>query len=75
MHELVHWKVARDYIKKHGKIPDNYLTITAEECEKLLDAIPEKEYTGVSKYAERNARDGRYDEIYAEYMVKKILKE
>lgn len=41
----------------------------------MLAVIPEKEYTEVNKYVRCIVLDGICNEIYAAYMVKKMVKE
>lgn len=79
VHEMLHWKDAQEYILQKGKITDQgkYLRYRIEQDRKMLEklGIGEKEARNISKYAEDMLQLMRYDEVYAEYRTKKIMKE
>ena len=76
-HELFHWSDAQEYIAKYGAIVDQreYIRIIQPSFKKKVDALRKRGYNldEISKYASDKLREGRYDEVYTEYRVKKLL--
>ena len=74
-HEMWHMKQADDFRKNGQAITHenygNYLEKLCKESKKRLDKAGVDAYNvrEISSYAFKNFRDGRYDEVEAEYMV------
>ena len=81
IHELFHWKDAREYVKYHSAITrENYKKYKDhlnENRKKLLDKYGINEYNvnKISAYAEQNYRLREYDEVFTEFRVLDLLKE
>ncbi len=75
-HEMWHMKQEEDFRKQHGEITkENYVQYIEESCErakKVIDRVGITKYNvgGISEYADRMYKRGRYDEVEAEYMAK-----
>lgn len=81
VHELAHWKQAKEYKKLFGEIDSDekylqYKDWARADAKKKLEALPENEYNenNMSKYAREENDFGDFDEVYAEYTVKKSFK-
>ena len=78
LHELIHWKDARDYIKKYGEISDQhkYMRHIIAKHKKAVDKLQKGGYNvkEISKYAKASYQEGRYDEVMTEYRVTQLLK-
>lgn len=67
------------YEKKHNKITQEnyaeYLTVLMAECKAKLDRleISKENISAISAYAVRSYKYGKYDEVEAEYEIKKAL--
>ena len=79
VHELLHWKIAEDYISKHGKINKStykdYDKYCSEFAKQELDSLERKGYNTndiserpVSRYINEKA-----EEVYIEHLTKLIL--
>ena len=77
-HELYHWKDAKKYIAKHGKITDagKYIAELCMRYKRLFDKLVASGYdvNSVSGYASSMYDIGRYDEFFTEYRAKELLK-
>ena len=78
VHEMFHWKDAQEYVLQKGEITDQgkYLRYRIEQDRKMLEklGIKEEQAKQISKYADDMLQNKRYDEVYAEYRTKEILK-
>ena len=78
VHELLHWLDAMEYIDKHGTITSQaeYRQYLVNRHRKQLEKLGIKEYNvdRISGYAEECWHDGKFDEVYTEYRVLKLLK-
>lgn len=78
VHELLHWLDAMEYIDKHGTITSQaeYRQYLVKRHRKQLEKLGIKEYNvdRISGYAEECWHDGKFDEVYTEYRVLKLLK-
>lgn len=80
LHEMWHMRQAENFRKKYGEITrDNYgeyIKFACKEAKERIDKAGVTEYNvgEISKYAQKMYRMGRYDEVEAEYMVKRKAK-
>lgn len=80
VHELFHWVDAQKFRNKFGEITaDNYNhfeDFVQSNAKKQLDKLQESGYDvfGISDYATNSIKNGKFDEAYTEYRVRKILK-
>jgi hypothetical protein len=78
LHELIHWKDARDYARKYGKISSQreYMQYIITKHKKSVDKLKKAGYNigEISKYAKASYYEGRYDEVITEYRVIQLLK-
>lgn len=79
VHEYIHWMDAQSYRIGHGEIIDSkeYLYWIRHKSKKKIDKIINKGYNinEISNYANIKNKEGKYDEVYTEYRVKKLLGE
>lgn len=79
VHEYIHWMDAQSYRIGHGEIIDSseYLYWIRHKSKKKIDKLIEKGYNvnKISDYANNEYAKGKYDEVYTEYRVKKLLGE
>ena len=79
VHEYIHWMDAQSYRIGHGEIIDSseYLYWIRHKSKKKIDKLINKGYNinRISGYASDNFEEGKYDETYTEYRVKKLLGE
>ena len=79
VHEYIHWKDAQSYRIGYGEIIDSseYLYWIRHKSKKKIDKLINKGYNinRISSYASDNFEEGKYDETYTEYRVKKLLGE
>ena len=79
VHEYIHWMDAQSYIIGHGEIIDSkeYLYWIRHKSKKKIDKLMNKGYNinKISNYANIKNKEGKYDEVYTEYRVKKLLGE
>ena len=79
VHEYIHWMDAQSYIIGHGEIIDSkeYLYWIRHKSRKKIDKLINKGYNinKISNYANNEYAKGKYDEMYTEYRVKKLLGE
>lgn len=74
-HEMCHAKQAEKFRKKYGEITSEnyweYINYSCEKAKKVIDAAGINEYNvnELSDYAIRMYRQGRYDEVEAEYLA------
>lgn len=78
VHELLHWLDAMEYIDKHGAITSQaeYRQYLVNRHKKQLEKLGINEYnvSKISEYAKESYRYGKFDEVYTEYRVLKLLK-
>lgn len=74
VHELIHWQDAQKWIKRNGALPPDYIEKLRKVCKKKLDEIPKDKYIYVSTYAYKCGLRSKWDEVYTEYRVNKILR-
>ena len=80
VHELIHWKNANIYIKKHGDINNSnyiqYLNFLNNRAEKEVVKLENQGYNidELSEYAKKAYINGNYDEVYTEYLTEQIIK-
>lgn len=81
VHELIHWQDAQKYRDVHGRLDtnealDRYYNELISKCKEKLDSKVERDYNyiEISPYADKMAMFERYDEVYTEYRVLKLLK-
>ena len=77
VHELIHWQDAQGH---KGEITAEnfragYLEPLRKKCKKALDraGITADNVSSISEYAKESYKEGKFDEAYTEYRVKKIL--
>jgi hypothetical protein len=77
VHELIHWQDAQG---RKGEITAenfraSYLEPLRKKCKKALDraGITADNVNSISEYARKTYKEGKFDEAYTEYRVKKIL--
>ena len=79
VHEYIHWMDAQSYRIGYGEIIDSseYLYWIRHKSKKKIDKLINKGYNinRISSYASDNFEEGKYDETYTEYRVKKLLGE
>ena len=79
VHEYIHWMDAQSYRIGYGEIIDSseYLYWIRLKSKKKIDKLINKGYNinRISGYASDNFEEGKYDETYTEYRVKKLLGE
>jgi SPP1 gp7 family putative phage head morphogenesis protein len=78
VHEFIHWKEAEKYKTKATLANQKeYLSVLRRKCKVKLDKLEKQGYNihDISEYASENYKRGKYDETYAEYQVKMLLKE
>ncbi len=79
VHEYIHWMDAQSYRIGYGEIIDSseYLYWIRHKSKKKIDKLINKGYNinRISGYASDNFEEGKYDETYTEYRVKKLLGE
>ncbi len=78
LHELIHWKDAREYVEKFGEISDQgeYMRYIIAKHKKSVDKLMKSGYNigEISKYSEMMFREKRFDEVMTEYRTKNLLK-
>lgn len=78
VHELFHWLDAMEYIDKHGTITSQaeYRQYLVNRHKKQLEKLGINEYNvgKISEYAKESYRYGKFDEVYTEYRVSRLLK-
>ena len=80
-HEMWHMRQAEDFKARGGKITaetrGEYLKTLCEKCKKSIEkfGVTYGNVGDISKYAEYQFERGRYDEVEAEFMVKRRRKE
>ncbi len=80
VHELFHWKMAEDYIKKHGKINKETYSEYDKYCQSVAKQEPDMlvqngyNISKISEKAKEEYLSAKYDEAYVEYLTKTILK-
>ena len=74
VHEYIHWMDAQSYIIGHGEIIDSkeYLYWIRHKSKKKIVTLIHK---FINLYANIKNKEGKYDEVYTEYRVKKLLGE
>lgn len=79
VHEYIHWMDAQSYRIGYGEIIDSseYLYWIRHKSKKKIDKLINKGYNinEISNYANNEYAKGKYDEMYTEYRVKKLLGE
>mgnify|MGYP001502971933 FL=1 len=79
VHEYIHWMDAQSYRIGYGEIIDSseYLYWIRHKSKKKIDKLINKGYNinKISNYANNEYAKGKYDEMYTEYRVKKLLGE
>lgn len=79
LHELLHWDDAEKYRLAHGGQLNQgeYIAELIEEHKKIVEKLEKKGYNlrRTSEYASYSYFKGRFDEVYTEFRVKKLLKE
>ena len=79
VHEYIHWMDAQSYRIGYGEIIDSseYLYWIRHKSKKKIDKLINKGYNinEISNYANNEFAKGKYDEMYTEYRVKKLLGE
>ena len=79
VHEYIHWMDAQSYRIGYGEIIDSseYLYWIRHKSKKQIDKLINKGYNinEISNYANNEYAKGKYDEMYTEYRVKKLLGE
>lgn len=78
LHELIHWQDADKYKRKFGEITDfgKYIEYLNKKFVPKLEKLQKKRYNifDISEYATEQFDIKRFDEMYTEYRVKKLLK-
>ena len=79
VHEYIHWMDAQSYRIGYGEIigSSEYLYWIRHKSKKKIDKLINKGYNinEISNYANNEYAKGKYDEMYTEYRVKKLLGE
>ena len=77
-HELLHWRDCQNMAKKFPGLSESEIVeLVIKDSKEKLDALEVNEYTILdeSNYAIDKYNDGRFDEVYVEYRVKRMLGE
>lgn len=73
VHELIHWKDAAGYRKRHPDMTGYADWINQQSKKKIVELAKKGYNIGVSRYANDMRKRSQYDEVYTEIRTKQLL--